>query len=418
MTMTEKILARASGRSRVQPGDLVTVKVDKAVQIDLNFLRSMWREPLRVWDPERIVVIFDHIAPPKDVQSAEACQIGREFVRRFGIRRFHDVGGDQGICHQVIADEAYALPGQILVCPDSHTCSGGAFNCAARGIGPADLIYVLCKGETWFKVGETVRYHLEGSPPPAVTAKDVFLHIAGQYGDHAMTNVEFGGPGVTAMSLDARRTLATMCAEISAEFALLEADQKVLDYLGGRTAEAFEPAPPDPGARYAAVRTIDLGRLEPLVALPHTVVGNVQPVRAAAGLRIDQAFIGSCANGTLDDLALAARIVKGRRVAPGVRFIVTPGSQRIFREAVKAGIVLTLMEAGALVTNATCGACAGLHLGVLGPGERCLTASTRNFKGRMGSNEAEIYMASPAVVAASALTGVITDPRDFLGGSA
>lgn len=414
MTMIEKILARAAGRPAVAPGDLVDVAVDTCVPIDMNFITALWRPVRHVWDPDKVVVIFDHIVPAKDVQTATALKTGREFVKRFGITRFHDVGPEQGICHQLIADRAYALPGTVLVCADSHTCSGGAFNCAARGVGGPELLYVLTKGRTWFQVGETVRYVLEGTVSPIVTAKDVFLHIAGTFGDHATRNVEFVGPAVTAMTLDARRTLATMCAEISAEFATFEADQKVVEHCRARSARAFAPQVSDPDARFAAVRTIDVGRLEPLVAFPHTVVHNTRPVREAAGVAIDQAFIGSCANGTLDDLAVAARVVKGRRVAPTVRFIVTPGSQAIYREALEQGIVATLVEAGALVTTSSCGACAGLQNGVLGPKERCITASTRNFKGRMGADDAEIFMGSPATVAASAIRGSIADPREFL----
>ncbi len=414
MTMIEKILARAAGRASVQPGDLVDVAVDTCVPIDMNFINALWRPVRHVWDPGKVVVIFDHIVPAKDVQSATALCTGREFVKRFGITRFHDVGPEQGICHQLIADRAYALPGTVLVCADSHTCSGGAFNCAARGIGGPEMLYVLTKGRTWFQVGATVRYVLEGTPPPVVTAKDIFLHIAGTYGDHATMNVEFVGPAVAGMTLDARRTLATMCAEISAEFATFEADQKVIEHCRARTTRKFEPQASDPDARFAAVRPIDVGQLEPLVAFPDTVVHNVRPVKEAAGVAIDQAFIGSCANGTLDDLAVAARVVKGRKVAPTVRFIVTPGSQAIYREALQQGIVATLVEAGALVTTSSCGACAGLQNGALGPGERCITASTRNFKGRMGSDQAEIFMGSPATVAASAIRGSIADPRAFL----
>lgn len=413
MTMIEKILARAARRPHVSPGDLVTVPVDAAVVLDINFMPAFWRELRTVWDPEKIIVVFDHNVPAKDIQTADALQRGREFVRRFGIRRHHDVGPEQGICHQLVADHAYALPGQVLVCSDSHTSSGGAFNCAARGIGGPEMIYVLAKGETWFRVGETVRYVLEGRVAPSVTAKDIFLHVAGLYGEHANTNVEFIGPGVSAMTLDARRTLATMCTELSAEFATFEADEALLTYVRERTTSAFEAQRSDPDARFADVRTVDLSRIEPMIGFPDAVVHNTRPAREAAGVRIDQAFVGSCANGTLDDLAIAAEVVKGRRVAKHVRFIVTPGSQTIYLEALRRGIVATLVEAGALVTTSACGACAGLDLGALGAGETCITASTRNYKGRMGSPDARIYMGSPATVAASAVRGSIADPRDL-----
>ncbi len=414
MTMIEKILARSAGVSKVSPGEVVTVDVETAVVIDLNFLPHDWREPKKVWSPDKCVVIFDHIAPASDERSAILHTTGRDFVRNQKIKRFHDVGPDQGIAHQLVADFGYALPGTVLVCVDSHTCSGGAFNCAARGIGGPELIYVLATGKTWFQVGTTVRYEFHGALPPVLNSKDLIIHIANVYGDHATQNVEYAGPGVANMSLNARRTLSTMSAEISAEFATFEADELCQEYLRSRTDRPFEPQFPDPDASYDDVRTIDLSALEPLVAYPDTIVKNGRPVREAAGERVDQAFIGSCANGTLDDLEVAARIVKGRRVDSRVRFIVTPGSQAIYREALRRGYIADLMEAGAVVTASTCGACAGLSAGALAPGERCITASTRNYKGRMGSQEAEIFLASPATVAATALRGTITDPREFI----
>ncbi|MBI2528154.1 MAG: 3-isopropylmalate dehydratase large subunit [Candidatus Rokubacteria bacterium] len=418
MTIAEKILARASGREGVSPGEIVVVKVDTAVVIDMGFYPGLWRWPTRVWDPEKVVVIHDHVVPPKDVQSAQALQTGRRFVREYGIARFHDVGPSQGIAHQVAADEAYARPGTVLVCIDSHTCSGGALNCCARGIGAPELTYVLAKGETWFQVGPTVKYELHGTLAPWVTAKDVFFHIAGRWGSHATLNVEFGGPALGSLSLDARRTLSTMCAEVSAEFALWPPDDVLLSHVKSRTTLPFHPTWPDPDARYVEVRRVDLDALGPYVARPDTVVHNTLPIgELSEQVRLDQCFVGSCANGTLDDLATVAAVVRGKQVAPGVRFIVTPGSQRIYREAARLGIVNTLIQAGALVTTSACGACAGLDFGALGPGEVCLTASTRNFKGRMGHPDARIWMGSPATVAASALTGYITDPRAVGGGA-
>jgi 3-isopropylmalate/(R)-2-methylmalate dehydratase large subunit len=301
----------------------------------------------------------------------------------------------------------------VLVCADSHTCSGGAFNCAARGVGAPDMIYAATTGKTWFRVGETIRYDLEGKLAPGVTTKDVFLHIAGEFGEHANQNVEFGGSGLKHLSLNARRTISTMGAELSAEFATFEADDLLLDYVRKRNPAPFEAQYADTDAIYKHRRAIALDRMEPLVALPDTVVNNSVAVGTVAGEKIDQAFIGSCANGTLDDLKIAAHILNGRRVADGVRLIVTPGSQEIYRDALHAGYVETLMEAGAVVTNATCGACGGGHMGVLGPNETCITASTRNFKGRMGDASARIFMASPATVAASAIAGVIAHPGEF-----
>lgn len=414
MTTVEKIFARKTKQKKVSPGDLVTVEVDTVVMIDNSFNPSRWREIRKLHDPRRVVVVFDHRVPAPTVHAAIAHRNGRKFVERFGIERVHDVGFDQGISHQVVFDNAYGLPGTVLVCSDSHTCSAGVLNCLARGVGEPDVMYSAIVGETWFRVGETIRYELHGKLSPAVAAKDAFLQIAGQYGDHANQNVEYGGPGLASLSLAARKTLTTMSAELSAEFAVCDPDQILLDYVRSRTAEPFEPVSPDADANYLDVRKVDLGALQPLVAFPDTVVDNSRPVSDAAGIRIDQAFIGSCANGTLEDLQIAARVLQGRRVAAGVRLIVTPGSQQIYREALRDGTLGTLSDAGAIVTPSTCGACGGGHLGVLGPNETCITASTRNFKGRMGDSSARIYMGSPATVAASAIRGTIADPREFL----
>ncbi len=414
MTIIEKIMARASGEAKVSPGQIVVVKVDTAVLMDSSF-SPFRREIRKVFDPDKVVVIFDHMTPAPDQKMAQAQRVGRKFVREFGIRRFHDVGADQGISHAVVADKAYALPGTLLVCSDSHTCASGAFTCAARGTGAADMTYAVTTGTTWFRIGTTVRYDFEGKLPFGVSAKDVFLHIAGHYGDHAGRNVEYGGSGLASLTINARRTLATMGAELSAEFVTFEADDILIDYVKARNPAPIEPQHPDPDASYSARHTIRLDKMEPLVALPDAVIKNSVPVREVTGQTIDQAFIGSCANGTLDDLAEAARVVKGLKVAQGVRFIVTPGSQATYRAALAAGYVQTLSEAGALVTPATCGACFGGHMGVLAPEETCITASTRNFKGRMGHPSARIFMASPATVAASAVAGRIVSPAEVQG---
>jgi len=333
MTIAEKILAKKSGRAKVSPGDLVTVEVDTVVVMDNNFMPSQWRDVLEVRDPERIVVAHDHRAPASTVASASAHVTGRKFVEKFGIKRFHDVGAQQGISHQLVADYGYALPGSVLICGDSHTCSAGVFNCIARGVGTPDIVYGCVTGTAWFKVGATVRYELTGRLPRAVTAKDAFLQIAGQYGDHATMNVEYGGSGIASLSINARKTLTTMSAELSAEFATFEADEALIEWVRARNPTPFEPVAPDPDAQYAAVREVDLSTLQPLVAFPDSVVGNSRPVADAAGVKIDQAFIGSCANGTLEDLTLAAEVLKGRQVATHTRLLITPASQIVYREA-------------------------------------------------------------------------------------
>jgi 3-isopropylmalate/(R)-2-methylmalate dehydratase large subunit len=417
MTMTEKILARAGNAKQVKPGDVAVVEVATAVLLDMSFLPEGWVEVLKVHDPEKVAIIYDHMVPAPTIQAATCQTIGRAFAQKFGIERLHDVGPDQGIAHAVVADRAYALPGSVLVCADSHTCAGGAFNCAARGVGGPDMLYAVTTGKAWFKVGETIRYDFTGKLKPGVSAKDIFLTIAGTHGAHVNQNVEYGGAGMSSLSINGRRTLATMGTELSADFVIFEPDDALEAYVRERNpGAAFEPTRPDADATYAARRTIDLGSLEPLVALPDAVVNNSVKLSQVAGQKIDQAFIGSCANGTLDDLAVAAKVVKGRQVAKGVRLIVTPGTQATYRAALKAGYVETLLDAGAVVTPATCGACIGGHMGVLGPNEVCITASTRNFKGRMGDPSSRVFMGSPATVAASALAGTITSAAEFFQG--
>jgi 3-isopropylmalate/(R)-2-methylmalate dehydratase large subunit len=413
MNVIETILARASGRKRVEPGDLVTVEVTTAVMHDLMFTKALWREPLKLRDPDRLVIIFDHVVPSNSPEIAQAHERGRDFVRRFGIKRFHDIGIDGGICHQVTADKGYALPGTVLTCSDSHASSGGAFNCAARGTAQLDTVAAMATGQNWFQVGETIRYEFTGQLKPNAAAKDVFLYMADHFGDHAMQNIEFADTG-KALNMNARRTICTMATELSAEFAVFEFDDQLDRFMRERTSVPFEPAFRDADARYRDVRSIDLSKIEPLVARPDAVVNNSVAAGAVGDVPINQAFVGSCANGTLDDLEAVARVLKGRKVAPGVRFIVTPASQGIYLEATKRGYIATLVEAGAIVTNSTCGACAGVNFGLLAAGETCITSSTRNFKGRMGSKEARIYMASSATVAASAVRGRIADPSEYL----
>ncbi|TYB47843.1 3-isopropylmalate dehydratase large subunit [Actinomadura chibensis] len=407
MTIAEKILARHSAHDVLAPGDLAVVEVDTAVPLDLNFYPEAWSEPVSVFDPDKVVVIFDHIVPAPNHRVAESLERGRAFVERLGITRFHDVGARQGICHQVIADVPYARPGEILVCCDSHTCSSGAFNCAARGIGTPELIYVLAKGRTWFQVGPTIRYDLLGELRDGVTTKDLFLHIAGTYGDHVGCNVEFGGPGLASLTIDQRRTLCTMCAEISAEFAIMEPDEVLAAYMAERGVGMDNAVWPDADAVYQDSRAIDLSAIQPMVGLPDSVVGNTAPVASVEGVPITRAFVGSCSNGTLEDLREVAAVLAGRRVHPGVQLLVTPGSQEIHRRALAEGIVATLIDAGALITTSSCGMCAGF-VNALSAKDVCIASSTRNFKGRMGHPDARIHLASSRTVALSALAGHIT----------
>jgi 3-isopropylmalate/(R)-2-methylmalate dehydratase large subunit len=413
MTMIEKILARASGQDRVRPGELVVCDVDRIVSLDLEFTSGDGPMPRSVVDPAKIAVVLDHGAPAPSIQDAQGHQKAREFARKFGIEKLYDIG-KQGICHEVILEEGLALPGEVLACADSHTCASGVLNCAARGLGSLEMLQIMCTGKTWYKLGPTVRYELTGTKPRGVYGKDVLLAIAGRYGEHSSLNLEFGGPALSQLSIDDRATIATMAAELSAEFATFPADQVVLDYLKGRADHPFTPVEPDPDAEYLDVREINLSELEPCVSRPDFVPNNTISLREVGEVRIDQAFVGSCSNGKLEDLRVAAEIVKGKQVHPGVRFIVTPASQHVYLQALKAGYVEALTEAGAVVTNSTCGACFGYHMGVLGPGEVCITSSPRNFKGRMGSPDSQVYIGSSATVAASALAGRLADPREYL----
>jgi 3-isopropylmalate/(R)-2-methylmalate dehydratase large subunit len=353
---------------------------------------------------------MDHAVPAPTIKDAAGGSAARKFAQEFGIERFFDVGR-HGICHQVIAENGLARPGEILACTDSHTCAAGAYNTAARGLGPAEVYSILCTGRTWFQIGPTIRYEFVGTRPAWVSGKDIFLHIADKYGDATNHNLEYGGPGLASIPINDRRTIATQGAEISADFSTFGVDDILADFLARAGVTDYQAVEADGDARYAAVREIDLSTMEPYVARPGTVSGNGVPVSQIERRKIDQAFIGSCANGQLEDLRIAAQILHGKQVAPGVRLIVTPASQQVYREAMRLGYLQDIADAGAVITNSTCGACFGYHMGIVGPGEVCLTSSTRNFTGRMGSTEAEIYMASPATVAASAICGYITDPR-------
>ncbi|KZS68675.1 3-isopropylmalate dehydratase [Mycobacterium kansasii] len=412
MTIIEKIFARKTGQSTVSPGDTVVVDVDMTVLIDLQFARE-WIPPNRIHDPEKLAVVMDHAVPAPTVRDAAGGQQARKFVADFGIRRFYDVGR-HGISHQVIAENGLARPGEVLACSDSHTCAAGAYNTAARGLGAAEVYSIMCTGQTWYRVAPTIRYEFYGAKPDTVSGKDIFLHIASRYGDAANRNLEYGGSGLASIPIPDRRTIATQGAELSADFSTFEADDVLTSHLQDRGISGYRVAAPDSDADYHDVRPIDLATLEPHVALPGTVSRNCLPVSQVGAQRVDQAFIGSCANGQLEDLEITARVLRGRSIAPGVRLLVTPASQAVYREAMRLGYLQDIADAGAVVTNSTCGACFGYHMGLVGPGEVCITSSTRNFTGRMGSTEARIFMAAPATVAASAVTGYITDPRSLV----
>lgn len=407
MNAIEKILANHSEQKVVKPGDVVVVRIDTVVTFDSGRTQLQ-----KIHDPDMLVLLHDHVVPAPNLAAANNAKKMREFVEKFKVKNYFPVG-QHGISHVLVAEKGFALPGQILVNADSHTCSSGAMNCLARGMGPSEMTYITCKGQSWYMVGPTTKVVLEGNLREGVYPRDVIHYIAGVYGDFAGRNLEWHGPGLSTIDMDGRLTMATISAELSVEFSLFPYDDVLAKYLEGRARKPFKPVHPDNDADYEQVITIDLGAIEPQIVLPHFVAKNVRPLSELKGKKVDQCFIGSCANGRLSDFKVAADILRGRKVSPHTRFIVTPGSQDIMLEAIKAGYVTTLIEAGAVVTNSTCGACYGGHMGLLADGEVCLTASTRNFKGRMGSVSAEIYMASPATVAATAITGFITSVEDL-----
>lgn len=415
MTMTEKILAAHSGMSSVAPGDIVECNVDWAAVHDIFFSvdgNFDFKKIKKIEYPEKSIILFDHAVPAPTAKDAEGMVSARKFAEKHGISHLHDVGA-HGVIHQLLAEKGYDMPGTLIACGDSHTCAAGAFNCAARGLGPADIVYIMCKGHNWYQVSPTLLYKLSGKLPDRVMGKDLFLYIAGVYGDATNMNVEFGGDGVASLPINERQSIATMCAEINAEFVIFPYDKVLENYFSERGITDYTPIAPDTDASYHKVIDIDLSSVEPYVALPHSIPGNCVPLREQAGLSVQQALLGSCSNGRLEDIALAAEMIKGKKVAKGTRFIVTPASQSVYLAALRAGYIETLVEAGAVVTNASCGACYGGHMGLLGTGERCLSTTTRNFKGRMGSAAAEVMLGSPASVTAAAITGVISDPREI-----
>jgi 3-isopropylmalate/(R)-2-methylmalate dehydratase large subunit len=419
MTIAEKILARASGQASVSPGDYVTAKIDLAMMpSNFHFAVRKYEEagitgaPFRLWDPEKVVAALDHGVPVATVQGAQAHKAGRESARKYGLKYFYDIR--EGICHQVIHEKGHVLPGQLIVGADSHTTTYGALNVASTGIGISEMTYVLQTGELWFRVPDTLRIEVTGRLPDYCFSKDIILYVAGKYGtDVAQYRaIEWTGTGIEAISMDGRFTMANMSVELGAKFGIFRFDDKTEEYLKKHTNKKYQPVESDPGAAYCETIVVDGSAMEPQVAYPHNV-GNVRPAGEAGDVRIDQAQIGSCCNGRMEDLEVAARIIKGKKVHPDVRFYVAPASWEIYKEASAKGIFNTLVEAGALVCGPYCGFCTGYDA-VLAPGDQCISATTRNFKGRMGSPDAGIFLGTPATVTASAITGKITDPREVM----
>lgn len=420
MTMAEKILARASGKKELRPGEYLTAKVDQVMSHEgfaevYSILKEAGVE--KVWDQSKIAILLDHYVPAPGVAQAQIHKLVREGVKKFGIKAWHDMRA--GICHQIMAEKGHVLPGKLILGTDSHTTTYGAFGAAAAGIGVSEMAYVMATGELWMRVPASLRFIIKGDLPLGVTSKDVILNIAGTFTTEIAQYkaVEFQGPAVEKMSIASRMTMANMGVEIGAKFALFAADGQTIAYLNEfvnpKDRAWLIPFQADPDAFYEETYELEVSNLEPQVAFPHDV-GNVKSISEIGEVKIDQAFLGSCTNGRLEDLQLAATILSGKRVHPETRLLIFPASWRIYLEAMDKGILKTLIEAGAIICNPGCGPCLGGHMGLLAAGEKCIASSNRNFKGRMGSTEAEVYLASPATVAASALAGQIADPRKYL----
>ena len=412
-TFAEKILAWKAGLEGTVAGQIVTVRPDKLLTHDnTSAIAQTFRKigVSRVADPNVNVIILDHVVPAADAKYAQSHKETREFVRQQGISAFYDIG--EGICHEVLPEHGHALPGLLIVGSDSHTPMHGALGAFATGIGRTEAAAVMATGEIWLRVPESMRIVVEGKMPERVSAKDLVLRIIGDIGADGADykSVEFAGPAIEAMSVGSRMVLCNMAAEMGAKNAYVAPDATTRAWLAGRTTATFREFVPDPDATYAQVLHYDVSGLVPQVAKPHRV-DNVVPVTEIAGLEINQALIGTCTNGRLEDLQAAAEILRGKKIAPWVRLLVLPASREVLLEAIAAGIITELVAAGATLLNPGCGPCLGAHEGCMAPGERTISTANRNFKGRMGSPEAEIYLASPATVAASAVAGAITDPR-------
>ena len=424
MTMVEKILARASGRGSVKVGEVLESHVDLAMSHEnaalvLNQFQEIYRGTgleANVWDPGKIAIIFDHRVPAESSKTATNQKKIREFMAQQGITKFHDIRGDEGgICHQILPENGYVRPGAVVVGTDSHTTSHGALGAFAFGIGATEMASVWALGHVLnVEVPATIQVRVHGKFHPNVLPKDLILYLIGQLTAEGANFkvIEFGGEAIAAMPTSGRLTICNMSVEAGATSGVVPPDAETRRYLKDVAGvdETVEILGPDADATYERVVEIDAAAFSPQIACPHTV-DNVRPVDSVAGTAVQQIVIGSCTNGRLDDIQIAAQILSGKKVARGVRMLVFPASGRIFREAMKAGYLMTLMEAGAIIANSGCGPCLGVHQGALGNGEVALSTTNRNFKGRMGNPNSEVYLCSPAVAAASALTGVITDPR-------
>jgi len=414
MTMSEKILAKASNNKEVEAGDIIMANIDTAMTHDLTGpLAIQSFEQIntdKIWDPEKLVVLFDHQVPADTLDAAKNHQIVREFVEQQGIKNFYDVY--EGVCHQILPEKGHVLPGTVVVGSDSHTCAHGALGAFSTGIGSTDMAMVFATGQLWFKVPETIQYNITGNLQENVTSKDVVLSIIGQVGQDGATYkaCEYAGSTVENMNMSQRMAMSNMAIEMGGKTGLVAPDKVTDAYLKERTDKPYTKFTTDKDASSLEIIDIDVSELEPQVACPHHV-DNVKPASEVEDVELDQVFIGSCTNGRLEDLEQAARVLKGNKVKEGVRLLVIPASRTIYKQAVDEGLFDIFLDAGAIICNPCCGPCLGGHIGLIGDGEVSLSTSNRNFKGRQGSPEGKVYLSSPIVAAESAITGHITAPE-------
>ncbi len=414
-TFAEKILAKKAGIKTTVPGQIVEITPDVALSHDntapiFGIFQRMGGD--RVFNPDLQAIFLDHAAPAPTTKHAENHRITREFVRDQGIKNFFDVG--KGICHQVLVEQGLALPGEIVLGSDSHTPHAGVMGAFGAGIGRTEMASIWALGRIWLRVPESMKISVSGKLPAEVTSKDLALYVIGELKSDGglYMSVEWHGDTIQSLSLSQRATLPNMMAEMGAKNCYIPPDQKVFDYLKDRAQRDYEAVFPDEEAGYAVELVYEAEKLEPMIALPHTV-DNVLPLSEVRGTTIDQAFLGTCTNGRLEDLAAAAEVLKGKTIAPGKRMIVIPASQEIYLAALQAGYLETFIKAGAIVESPGCGPCMGNHMGVPAVGEVSISTANRNFRGRMGTKESDVYLANPAVVAASAVAGVIESPANL-----
>lgn len=415
MSIAEKILARASGKARVEPGEIVEAAIDYVMVNDVTGMpafevfEKFGTTPIR----DKVVLIPDHYVPNKDVASASQAKAMRDFAGKYRIKNYFEVGSS-GICHQLMIEQGFAAPGRLIIGADSHTCSYGALGAFSTGVGSTEAASAMALGRLWFRVPETQKFTVEGKLGRYVMGKDVILRIIGDIGvDGALYKaMEFYGSAVEAMALADRITMANMAIEAGGKAGIFTPDEKVFRYLKGRVRGSYEPVYADKDADYEETFEYDARDIVPTVAKPF-LPENVAPAAELGSVAIDQAYLGSCTNGRIEDLRVAAKIIKGRKVHENVRMIVVPASKEVFEQAMKEGVVKVFIDANAYVSGPTCGACLGGYMGVLAKGEHCISSTNRNFVGRMGHKESEVYLANPAVVAASALKGRITDPNEL-----